>query len=51
MPALFNEVGGMLARKCREVSEVVGVLRLRDDFALRSRHSAQDDKALKDIDN
>jgi len=30
--------------------KLVGVLRLRDGFALRSRHSAQDDKALAQDD-
>jgi hypothetical protein len=37
MLALFNEVG----------EKLIEVLRLREGFAPRSRHYAQDDKALK----
>jgi hypothetical protein len=31
--------------------KLIGVLRLRDVFAARSRHFAQDDQALKDAGN
>jgi len=35
----------------REREALIGVLRLRDGFAMRSRHSAQDDGAFEDAGN